>query len=102
MEVYSVYIIWSDSIKKYYVGTTNCVDNRLQEHNSGKYKTSYSSKGIPWILVMQIDDLNSKQAYQIENHIKKMKSKRYIENLIKYPEMSVKLRDRFNPDSYRD
>ena len=36
--------------------------------------------------------LNSKlQALAIEKHIKKMKSKIYIENLTRYPEMSNKL-----------
>jgi putative endonuclease len=35
----------------------------------------------------------------IEKHIKAMKSKKYIENLIKYPEMSVKLLQKYETTS---
>ena len=35
------------------------------------------------------------QAQKVERHIKKMKSKTYINNLFKYPEMREKLLKRF-------
>jgi len=38
-----------------------------------------------------IEDLLYHQARAIERHIKKMKSKKYIENLKMYEEISVKL-----------
>jgi putative endonuclease len=36
------------------------------------------------------------QAHKIENHIKKMKSKKYIENLKKYPEISLRLLQKYS------
>ncbi|MFT4601467.1 MAG: putative endonuclease, partial [Arenicella sp.] len=96
------YIIWSKKLGKSYVGTTDDFDRRLAEHNNNYYDNTFTTKGIPWKAHLVIDNLTSKQAFAIEEHIKKMKSKKYIENLAKFPEMIDKLRKRFDPDSYRD
>ena len=88
---YSVYILYSEKLKKYYIGTTNDVKKRLIEHNESRYNNAYTLKGIPWKIIFEINELSSNQAYKIELHIKKMKSKIYIQNLIKYPEMKKKL-----------
>ena len=40
---------------------------------------------------MRIDGLEKHQAFQIESHIKRMKSSKYIRNLAQYPEMRDKL-----------
>ena len=42
-------------------------------------------------MFLTIDNLTSKQAFDIEAHIKKMKSSVYIKNLKMYPEMVAKL-----------
>jgi putative endonuclease len=42
----SVYVIWSEKLKKRYIGSTEDVDKRLNQHNSGK--TPFTSRGIPW------------------------------------------------------
>ncbi len=39
---------------------------------------------------------NARIAGAIENHIKRMKSRRYIENLIKYPEIGKKLLEKYS------
>jgi putative endonuclease len=90
---YSVYILFSQKLNRFYVGTTDDVERRLQEHNEGTYKDAFTSKGIPWVIFLTIDQLNSGQAYQIERKIKSQKSSRYIQNLRKYPEMIEKLKD---------
>lgn len=41
-----------------------------------------------WVLYYSLNELKYKQARLIENHVKKMKSRKYIENLIKYPDIS--------------
>ena len=92
---YSVYIIHSKSTNRYYTGTTDSPEKRLIEHNSIKYDNAYTKAGIPWKLFLVIDSLHSKQAFSIEKHIKSMKSKKYIENLKRYPEMIKKLKERF-------
>ena len=88
---YSVYILYSSKLDRFYIGTTDDVPNRLIEHNNLYYKDAFTSRGVPWVLYLSIDGLLSEKAYQIERHIKKMKSKKYIENLKSYPEIIIKL-----------
>ena len=89
-----VYIIYSKKIDKYYVGFSRYELNlRLSQHNKSEYGKSYTKSGIPWVEFMTIECVTEKQAMQIEKHIKRMKSKKYIENLKKCPEMIEKLRE---------
>ncbi len=83
--MFSVYILYSIKLQRYYIGTTNDVDRRLFEHNTILYPNSYTEKGIPWSLDFVISGLSSKQAFEIEKHIKRMKSRQYIFNLKSYP-----------------
>lgn len=45
---YYVYILFSKSIQKHYIGQTNSIENRLKKHNSGTEK--FTKKGMPWTL----------------------------------------------------
>jgi len=92
---FSVYILFSNKLNKFYVGTSNDVNNRILEHNNIKYPNAFTEKGIPWELFLAIDNLSSEQAFALEKHIKKMKSKNYIINLKKFPELVEKLRYKF-------
>ena len=47
--MYTVYILFSPSLSRYYVGYTNNICRRLSEHNRKKGK--YTDAGIPWELV---------------------------------------------------
>ncbi|HEX4956938.1 MAG TPA: GIY-YIG nuclease family protein, partial [Lacibacter sp.] len=89
--MYYVYIIWSQKLKRFYIGTTDHVIKRLEQHNTVVYDDSFTSKGIPWTLFLVINCSSSKQAYAVEKHIKQMKSSVYIRNLNQYPEMIEKL-----------
>ena len=92
--MFTVYILYSEKLDRCYTGTTDDVERRLQIHNSGSYGDTFSLRGIPWVLYIEITGLQSHQAYLIEKHIKKMKSRKYIENLMKFPDLikSLKLR----------
>jgi putative endonuclease len=59
-----------------------------------KYGKSFTSKVNDWTLFWHFDDLSYKQARAIETHIKSMKSKIYIQNLKKYPEIILKLTEK--------
>jgi len=48
MENFSVYIIYSAKLKRFYTGTTDDFIKRLREHNNGFYPDTFSKKGIPW------------------------------------------------------
>ena len=76
---YVTYIIYSETIEKYYVGYTGDFNKRLEEHNRGKSK--YTCRGIPWKEV-KVFKLDSKQeAIRLENEIKKRGCKRFLEGL---------------------
>ena len=78
--MYTTYILYSDSLNKYYVGSTNDVDRRLSEHNRKKGK--FTDLGIPWKIVYSEVFDSAKQARNRELYIKSRKSRKYIEELI--------------------
>ena len=80
--MYFVYIIYSSKLDVYYVGTTDDVERRLQEHNLKIYSASFTTKGIPWDLVLSYLCKNSDEAYQLEKFIKRMKSRKFIIKVI--------------------
>jgi putative endonuclease len=92
------YILWSPALKSYYIGsTTTSIAERLSMHNNAYYgKNSYSSKTGDWEVFHMINCENKGQMLKIEKHIKSMKSKVYIENLKKYPEISLKLLEKYS------
>jgi len=75
-----LYILKSAKNSRYYVGSTNDLDRRLAEHDRGK--TKYTKYAGPFDLVYQEKFDTLKQARQREYQIKKLKSRKYIEDLI--------------------
>ncbi|MBN1924371.1 MAG: GIY-YIG nuclease family protein [Prolixibacteraceae bacterium] len=47
--MFTVYILYSSKIDRYYVGHTNNIERRITEHNRKKGK--YTDRGIPWEIV---------------------------------------------------
>ena len=86
-----VYILYSEKINKYYIGETHDLQLRLDRHNQNYYDNKWTKRGQPWIIYFSIKCQSKSQAKQIEKHIKSMKSRKYIENLILYPEIELKL-----------
>ncbi len=75
--MYSVYIIYSFSLDKYYIGYTEDVAQRLQQHNEGI--SSFTSKASDWILKYTVAFENRALAHQRELEIKGKKSRKYID-----------------------
>lgn len=67
------------------------MEKRFEEHISKKDLSAFTGRASDWILYFRIDELEYNQARKIEFHIKKMKSKKFIEDLKRYPEMVQKL-----------
>ena len=90
-----VYIIYSKSLDKYYIGYTQHLDLRVSRHNSGLSRSTKAA--IPWILVYYEEFDTKSDAIKRENYIKKMKSREYIGNLIKNaggrPELALRAED---------
>jgi putative endonuclease len=74
--MYSVYILYSESFNRYYVGYTNDLDRRIAEHNRKKGK--FTDAGIPWKLVHSELFNTKKEAMAREKFIKNKKSKSFI------------------------
>ena len=78
--MYSVYILYSESRKKYYIGSTGELQRRVSQHNSSRY--GFTAVGRPWRLVYSAEYLTKTEALRREHYLKSMKSSRFIENLI--------------------
>jgi len=75
MKLYYVYILeCSDEL--YYVGITNNISRRLEEHNKGLNPTCFTFKRRPLKLVFQQDFNDAKQAIYFEKKIKKWSAKK--------------------------
>jgi len=90
-----IYILYSNSLDSHYIGSCKNLENRLFEHNNGTFENSFTSKAKDWVLLLEIENLGYQQARDVEKHIKRMKSKIFIENLMKYPELVEKLKARY-------
>ena len=77
--MFTVYILFSKSIAKYYSGHTQDLNNRLIEHNNGE--TTSVRNGIPWEIVWKIEVATRAEAMRIETKIKKRGAKRFILDL---------------------
>jgi putative endonuclease len=81
METFYVYILYSAIRNQYYVGHTYDVQKRLLQHNAGQ--TPSTKSGRPWILVYTEAYNEKSPAAKREVEIKRMKSRVYIETLVK-------------------
>jgi putative endonuclease len=91
------YVLYSSSIDQYYVGiTTESVESRLYKHNEAFYGKTFTSKVNDWVVYLEIPCECKQQMFMIEKHIKRMKSKKYIENLTKYPEIIIQLCEKYS------
>ena len=73
-----VYILYSETIKRYYVGQTADIESRLERHNNGYVKST--KRGLPWKLVYKIEVHSRSEALILERKIKKRGAKRYLDN----------------------
>jgi len=89
--MYTVYIIYSASLDKYYIGFSADVKGRLRRHNC--HSKGYTSSGRPWALVYSEIFSERKQAEAREKQIKRWKNRARLEALIKngseHPDTSV-------------
>ncbi|MFB6320239.1 GIY-YIG nuclease family protein [Saccharicrinis sp. FJH54] len=94
--LYYVYILYSEESDSFYIGQTQDIPHRIHEHNTHIYKGSETRKAGDWKLYYSIECESRTQAIMIEKHIKRMKSRKYIENLARYPEISKLLQLKYS------
>ncbi len=76
-----VYILQSEKTGRYYIGSTNNIERRLLEHNSGHTRSLANQK--PLRLVFQMKYATILEARKIERKLKLLKSRKVIEKIIK-------------------
>ena len=77
---YYIYILYSSKIDHYYIGYCSDLTQRLLRHNSGS--TTYTKRGIPWVMVYSEFYEEKTDAIKRERELKRMKSRNYIESLL--------------------
>jgi len=77
-----VYIIYSAEYDKYYIGESVNPAERTEQHKTGFYKNASTSFAKDWELKLILNLNNRSEALLVEKHIKSMKSKVFIRNLI--------------------
>jgi putative endonuclease len=76
-----LYILKSKINERFYIGTTADLDDRVKRHNEGRSKSTKS--GRPWEVVYTEEFGNRSEALARERQLKKWKSRKRIEELIK-------------------
>ncbi|MDY7394771.1 GIY-YIG nuclease family protein [Aureibaculum sp. 2210JD6-5] len=85
--VHYLYIIFSSSVDKYYIGETYDLNVRLSRHNAHTYKNSFSKIASDWEYCLTMECQSKQDAVFLEKFIKRMKSKKFIEKVINKPEI---------------
>ena len=74
--IYYTYILQSQKNLRFYFGQTQNINTRLENHNKGRSK--YTAKYTPWNLVWFKTFETRKEAFALEQQLKKMKSRKKI------------------------
>jgi len=75
------YILYSEKLNKYYIGSTSDLKGRLQRHNTSN--RGFTSTGKPWEINYYEEFKNKDSAFKREMQLKKWKSKKALMDLIK-------------------
>ena len=78
---YFVYILYSEKLDRYYIGSTGNPEDRLRKHN--RSKNGFTSTGKPWKLVYKEIYATKTNALLREKQLKNWKNRERIESLIR-------------------
>ena len=76
-----VYILYSETRDRFYVGSTTDLNRRMGEHQAGH--TPSTKSGRPWRVAFLSDEMDFAEARKIEAKIKRYKSRLIIEKIVK-------------------
>jgi len=80
--MFYVYILFSESFNRFYIGQTNNIDNRLSRHNAGTEKAT--KPYIPWVLKWHTTKPNRAEAIILEKKLKNLSKERLLSFIEKY------------------
>ena len=75
---YIVYILFSESSGRYYIGHTQNIGIRLFQHNTGQ--GNFTSKYGPWNMVWSKTMGSRSEAMKLESKIKKRGARRFLKD----------------------
>ena len=76
--MFYVYILHSSSTNRFYVGQTDNLQKRLNDHNRGA--SPYTKPGSPWTMVVSYPVSSRKEAIKLETRIKSRGIKRFLQD----------------------
>jgi putative endonuclease len=85
--MYNTYIIYSLQHRKTYVGISEDIQRRIEEHNSKKSK--YTSRYAPWVLVFYEEYSTREEARKREKYFKSGIGREWMKNNINWPHSST-------------
>ena len=80
--MFSVYVLYSESYNKIYIGQTIDLSRRLVEHNNGTF-AGYTKKFIPWKIIYTEVYGTRSEAFAREKQLKSQKGREFVWKLIK-------------------
>lgn len=81
MENFYVYLLESEVDKSWYIGYTNDITRRIQEHNNGE--SYYTKRKMPWRIMYYEVSFNKFDAIAREKYLKTGMGRRYLKNRLK-------------------
>jgi putative endonuclease len=77
--MYYIYVIWSDKLRKRYVGSCQNIEKRLKQHNT--CKTPFTSRGIPWILLYKEAFKTKSEALKRKKFLKSGVGRKWLDEM---------------------
>jgi putative endonuclease len=80
-----LYILYSNSSEKFYIGQTTNLEERISKHKNHFYLNSFTKIANDWEVVLTFICSNKEEAIYLESFIKRMKSKIFNNKIIADP-----------------
>lgn len=78
--MYSVYILYSEKLDKFYIGFSANISDRLLKHN--RSNKGFTATGKPWLLMYSESFSTKKEAMAREQQLKNWKNPERLRSLI--------------------
>jgi putative endonuclease len=79
--MYFVYVLYSKTFDKIYIGSSSNVPARLESHNDSRNK-GYTARYRPWIVIYQEKHESKQDALIRERQLKTAKGREFIRTII--------------------
>ena len=81
--MYTVYVIFNKERNKIYIGQTANLEERIEMHNNGAFKKSftYKQKGT-WILIYKEECIDRLSALKREKQLKSYRGREFVKKFI--------------------